>query len=194
MAFEQDNTAAQPTSQPPSSRPVDSTKKQPPKYPDNRRPNREAGSAHPQAVAAEAVAEGGFFAIYKKGQGYWTRLGTALGALLIGVLMAGFIYEQLPVLASGITRVQTIAVTGAFLGVYCLVIFWITNKPRNVDFLIATDSEMKKVNWTSRKELIGSTKVVIIFMVLVASILFIIDIVFGYFFKLIKVLEAGPFG
>ena len=42
------------------------------------------------------------------------------------------------------------------------------NKPANVDFLIATDSEMKKVNWTSRKELIGSTKVVILFMFLIA--------------------------
>ena len=44
------------------------------------------------------------------------------------------------------------------------------NKPTNVDFLIATDSEMKKVNWTSRKELIGSTKVVIIFMFLIARV------------------------
>jgi hypothetical protein len=26
----------------------------------------------------------GFFAIYKKGQGYWTRMGTARGALLLG--------------------------------------------------------------------------------------------------------------
>src|SRR3712207_7866772 len=42
------------------------------------------------------------------------------------------------------------------------------NKPANVDFLIATDSEMKKVNWTSRRELIGSTKVVIVFMFLIA--------------------------
>ena len=44
------------------------------------------------------------------------------------------------------------------------------NKPTNVDFLIATDSEMKKVNWTSRKELIGSTKVVIVFMFLIAVV------------------------
>ena len=48
------------------------------------------------------------------------------------------------------------------------------NKPSNVDFLIATDSEMKKVNWTSRKELIGSTKVVIIFMFLIALFLFVV--------------------
>jgi preprotein translocase SecE subunit len=62
-----------------------------------------------------------------------------------------------------------------------------------VDFLIATDSEMKKVNWTTRKELIGSTKVVIFFVLLIAALLFTLDLVFGYFFQLIKVLEFGPF-
>jgi preprotein translocase SecE subunit len=67
------------------------------------------------------------------------------------------------------------------------------NKPGNADFLIATDSEMKKVNWTTRKELIGSTKVVIFFMVLIAALLFALDVLFGYFFHIIKVLEFGPF-
>jgi preprotein translocase SecE subunit len=53
---------------------------------------------------------------------------------------------------------------------------------------------MKKVNWTSKKELIGSTKVVIIFMLLIAFLLFGFDVVFGYFFHLIGVLQTGPFG
>ena len=53
------------------------------------------------------------------------------------------------------------------------------NKPKNVDFLVATDSEMKKVNWTSRKELIGSTEIVIIFMFLIAFFLFAVDWIFG---------------
>jgi preprotein translocase SecE subunit len=43
---------------------------------------------------------------------------------------------------------------------------------------------MKKVNWTSRKELIGSTKVVIVFMFLIAIFLFTVDILFSYFFYL----------
>src|SRR2546421_8273072 len=38
---------------------------------------------------------GGFFTIYKKGQGYWTRMGTALGAAIISVLCAEFIYTQM---------------------------------------------------------------------------------------------------
>jgi preprotein translocase SecE subunit len=63
------------------------------------------------------------------------------------------------------------------------------NKPANVDFLIATDSEMKKVNWTSRRELIGSTKVVIIFMFAIAAILFVLDLLFNTLFYAIRVLE-----
>ena len=54
-----------------------------------------------------------------------------------------------------------------------LLTWWLMNKATNVDFLIATDSEMKKVNWTSKQELIGSTKVVIVFMFVTAIFLFV---------------------
>jgi len=73
-----------------------------------------------------------------------------------------------------------------------LLSWYLMNKPSNADFLIATDSEMKKVNWTSRKELIGSTKVVILFMFLIAILLFVIDILFGYLFYGITVLKSPP--
>jgi len=68
------------------------------------------------------------------------------------------------------------------------------NKPKNVDFLIATDSEMKKVNWTTRKELIGSTQIVILFMFLIAMFLFAFDVVFQYLFWLLNILKSPPFG
>ena len=81
-----------------------------------------------------------------------------------------------------------------FLAGYSLLAFWLMNKPENVEFLIATDSEMKKVNWTSRRDLIASTKIVIIFMFSVAIFLFVVDILFHYLFHFIGVLKAGPFG
>jgi len=161
---------------------------------------------------------GGFFTIYKSGQGYWTRMGTAAAALLLAVLTVGFLYQQLPVAltpaftpsnidtmsipvrqqalthATVLARNTTMAICAAFLIGFALLVFFLMNKPTNADFMIATDSEMKKVNWTSRKELIGSTKVVIGFMFLIAFLLFGLDVVFGYFFKLITVLKAGPFG
>src|SRR5690348_2583928 len=39
---------------------------------------------------------GGFFHIYKSGQGYWTRMGTAGGAALIILLVGQFFYTYLP--------------------------------------------------------------------------------------------------
>jgi preprotein translocase SecE subunit len=58
------------------------------------------------------------------------------------------------------------------------------------DFLIATDAEMKKVNWTTYKQVRGSTIVVIVAFFLIAGILFVIDLGFSNFFKAINVLET----
>ena len=151
---------------------------------------------------SRAASGPGFFTIYKKGQGYWTRMGTAAGALLIAGLTAYNIYVYLPVLIhfdtspEGQARAKQIAMASAagFFVAFAALAWRLMNKPGNVDFLIATDSEMKKVNWTSRKDLIGSTKVVIVFMFLIALFLFAIDIAFSYFFYLIGVLKHSPFG
>jgi preprotein translocase SecE subunit len=144
----------------------------------------------------------GFFNIYKKGQGYWTRMGTAAGALLLGGLTAYNIAHYLPDVINlgsdqaAANREHRIAlgVAAGFVVAFAVFAWRMMNKPSNVDFLIATDSEMKKVNWTSRRDLIGSTKVVIVFMFLIALILFLVDIIFSYFFYLIGVLKHSPFG
>jgi preprotein translocase SecE subunit len=159
---------------------------------------------------SEKVEGGGFFTIYKKGQGYWTRICTAGAAMLFLVFLSTFLYRYLPiwirpwVLPANPTVVQSatadatarnIAIgTCAGIGLLFILFAWrLMNKPDNADFLIATDSEMKKVNWTSQKELVGSTKVVIFFMLIIATVLFLIDVIFGYFFWLITVLKARPF-
>src|SRR5215217_6398252 len=86
---------------------------------------------------------GGFFHIYKKGQGYWTRMGTAAGALLIAGLTTQFLWLQTPVLANSFgatpdaARSITIGVCAAFLIGFALLTFWLMNKPANADFLIA---------------------------------------------------------
>ncbi|HEV2296517.1 MAG TPA: preprotein translocase subunit SecE [Tepidisphaeraceae bacterium] len=174
------------------------------------RPQRSGGGGG-AGPTRSAVGDAGFFKIYKKGQGYWTRMGTALAAGLIIALTSWFFYQQLPpwltplftpenattaqsIAARTTARNVTMAICAAMLIGFSLLAWRLMNKPSNADFLIATDGEMKKVNWTSRRELIGSTKVVIFFMFLIAFILFGIDIIFGYFFHLINVLDTGPFG
>ena len=84
-------------------------------------------------------------------------------------------------------------ITGSFVLLSAGFAWYYLNKPKVVDFFIATESEMKKVNWTSRREIIGSTKVVIIFMFLIAFFLFFVDLFFAYLFYLIKVLHKAPF-
>ena len=135
----------------------------------------------------------GYFTIYKKGQGYWTRMGTAIGAGLLGLMISFELYNQIqPFLHGSARRDRGIAlgVAFAFLAIYSGFCFWFINKPTTAEFLIATDSEMKKVNWTTRAELIGSTKIVILFMFLIALYLFLCDLLFGGFFHLVGVLKT----
>jgi preprotein translocase subunit SecE len=73
-----------------------------------------------------------------------------------------------------------------------VLLYWVACVHRkSCDFLIATDGEMKKVNWTSRRELISSTKVVIVVTVLMALLLFFVDWAFMRFFRAIGVLYGG---
>jgi preprotein translocase SecE subunit len=133
----------------------------------------------------------GYFSIYKKGQGYWTRMGTVAGVVLIGALTADFLWNQRVNL--GLQERGGYILVGVFSIIYAILGFHLVNRPSNVDFLIATDSEMKKVNWTSKKDLIGSTRVVILFMFVVAVVLFVYDLFFHTIFYLMGVLKTAPF-
>lgn len=71
-----------------------------------------------------------------------------------------------------------------------ILIYWfVGRKPESVDFLIATDGEMKKVNWSTRKEIVGSTWVVIAASVLIAAFLFATDFLLSEFMYRIGVIE-----
>jgi preprotein translocase subunit SecE len=166
----------------------------------------EAESPRNERPAASTVADtGGYFHIYKKGQGYWTRMGTVAGVGLIGLLTGDFLYTQaerwllLPSIAKYMDNIHLQDPRGAYLlvalfaAIYAAVAFHVMNKPTYADFLIATDSEMKKVNWTTQKELLGSTKIVIGFVFVMALVLFLYDLFFQLIFYLLGVLKTPPF-
>ncbi|MFI4872571.1 MAG: preprotein translocase subunit SecE [Phycisphaerales bacterium JB061] len=97
--------------------------------------------------------------------------------------------------AIGIPAFEVIYVQAAIAGTIMLigavlVFYFVGTKRRTVDFLIATDGEMKKVNWSTRKEVQGSTVVVVIASMLLAMTIFVVDYGFGAFFKLIGVLQG----
>lgn len=71
------------------------------------------------------------------------------------------------------------------------LIYWVTGVRHNTnEFFIAVDNEMKKVNWSTRREIIGSTWVVVTVCVTLTAILFGIDLAFGTFFRAIGILKA----
>ncbi len=124
----------------------------------------------------------GFFDIYKRGQGKYTRIATFVGVMVIGVIGAWALSNKLhayEATSSPYIRFGVPAVLVVGLGI---LMFWIVNRPASADFMIATESEMKKVSWSSRKEILGSTKVVIVTTFIMAGVLFGVDVLFAKLF------------
>jgi preprotein translocase subunit SecE len=114
--------------------------------------------------------------IYKNGQGKYTRLGTAAGGALIAAIGCLQLYRTLE--AADISLwVETMVPVAIFLAV-SMVTFWLVNKPNVADFMIASEGEMKKVNWSSKQEIVVSTVVVISVVIIFAVLLGAADFIF----------------
>ena len=114
--------------------------------------------------------------IYKRGQGKYTRLGTAAGGALIAAIGCLQLYRTLE--AADISLwVETMVPVAIFLAVSVLT-FWLVNKSNVADFMIASEGEMKKVNWSSRQEIVVSTVVVISVVIIFAVLLGAADFIF----------------
>lgn len=130
------------------------------------RPVEMVAASDPSMARAVAPATGGA-----------TISGAVIGAVSIPL------FEPLYLQAAGVT---VLMLAGA------AVTYWYTGvRPRTVEFLIATDGEMKKVNWSTRKDIIASTWVVILWAVLLAAGLFLVDLLFSLFFRAVGVLQTG---
>ncbi len=136
---------------------------------------------------------GHWFTMYKPTQGYWTRVCTAgaIGSLVLWG--AHWLNSRLEVFAntqSGL--IIQIGATVAWIVAFALLLYWIVGKKqRTVDFFIAVEGEVKKVNWSSRQEVIGATKVVMLFVFLMSVMLGLVDLGFMTFFSAIGVLQRG---
>lgn len=137
---------------------------------------------------------GGFLTTYKPGQGRYTRLGTAAAGGVLALAGANYLYDKLSVMRdldlawtlwvqAGVP-VLAMALTG-------LLIYWLVGRHQKVcDFMISTEGEMKKVSWSTKREVIGSTKVVITLVAMLAVMLFVVDATFAMFFNSIHVLKV----
>ena len=130
---------------------------------------------------------------YKVGQGYWTRMMSAVAGGVLVAYAALWFWGQLSQLnVKGEIIYYQGAVAGAILLLGGMLVYWLTYlSPKSGEFLIATEGEMRKVNWSSRREIMGSTWVVIAIAVLIAFVLFTVDILLSKFFQMINVLHSA---
>ena len=134
---------------------------------------------------------------YKKGQGYYTRMGTALSAALLSALGCWALQQKLSGLGTG--NIVTVnaktwiqyGVPAVIFLILCWCIYKLLNKPKYADFMIATEGEMKKVSWSTRKEIVTSTKVVIVTVIIMAILLAVVDVLFAKLFTVLGILKLA---
>ncbi|MBN1817650.1 MAG: preprotein translocase subunit SecE [Sedimentisphaerales bacterium] len=117
------------------------------------------------------------FKIYKRGQGHHTRLWSAI--ILFAVVAVGCYRLHQELAALGNPWIQNFVPAG-LAAAAALAISWVSNRPNVADFLIASEGEIKKVSWSSRKEIVASTTVVIIVVIFFGIMLTAADTVFAW--------------
>ncbi len=132
------------------------------------------------------------FGIYKPGQGYWTRVMSAIGIGMLGLSGANWAWREL---AAVNTSFEVLYLQASIAGVIvvgtAIMAYWLVGLNRRTnEFFIATEGEMRKVAWPPKKELTGSTWVVIGVSIIIAAILFVSDIVFSSIFRWLDVLKT----
>ncbi|MDX2146033.1 MAG: preprotein translocase subunit SecE [Planctomycetota bacterium] len=96
--------------------------------------------------------------------------------------------------AQGTPIVEPLVLQGAVASVVAIIgvtiTYWLVGRRRtSVNFFVDTDGEMRKVNWSTRREVIGATIVVIVATFLIAGFLGVIDGGLSQFFKIVGVLQ-----
>lgn len=119
--------------------------------------------------------------IYKPGQGKYTRLCTGFSVATIVGFGCYRLYQMLEAADVNLWP-RTIVPVVIFVALAALT-YWLLNKPSVADFLIASEGELKKVNWSSRKEVAVSTLIVIIVVFAMAALLGVTDVVFSMVFR-----------
>ncbi len=159
--------------------------------------------------------EQGWFSMtpYKRLQGQRVRRGTIMGILLLagagiftliehGTLPHAAWKVSIPFTDSAIVLLPDVQITLPLLLGFAA--FWVAyrvvNFPIFADFLIATEAELNKVSWTSRKRLIQDTIVVLVTVLLLTIFLFVVDQIWAFVLHKVGVVQlpqvtggaAGP--
>jgi preprotein translocase subunit SecE len=125
--------------------------------------------------------------IYKRSQGRIARQVT-FAALMLVVALAAW---RLSVFGSTRNHVLQYAVPGVLVVMGTWLAFRVVNLPAFADFLIAVEAEMNKVSWPTRTELVRSSTVVILLILILAAVLFGYDIFWRTLLSLLQVIRSG---
>ncbi len=131
--------------------------------------------------------------LYKPMQGWYARVYTGLGLGLIAAAGGYRIHES----SNEYSQYWHFGLTAGYAIVLGWLIFRMVQFPPFAEFLIATEAEMNKVSWTTKDELIRSTTVVLMTVVLMAVFLFVVDRLWTLILQMIGVLQfhgGGGFG
>lgn len=154
------------------------------------------------------VQDQGWFSVasYKRNQGTRVRRATLLGVvLLIGCGIYTLVsHRTLQTTASWtipipytegwvIPVLPNVGLTLPLLltGLALWLSWRVVNYPVFADFLIATEAEMNKVSWTSRKRLVQDTIVVLMTVLLLTVFLFVVDMAWAWGLTKIGVLQQA---
>ena len=121
------------------------------------------------------------FEIYKKGQGTTARWIAAVGMGALAAFGTFELYDSLSAVTGSLFGVPwgTLVSIVVFLTAVVLIA-WLINLPKFVDYLIMSEIELRKVSWPTREELKRQTTVVIIALVAFSIVLYIADLIFSY--------------
>jgi len=132
-----------------------------------------------------------FFEKYKWGQGKDTRLYSAIAAGVLAGIGCWRLYDKLQASLDSTQTLSlwlTVTVPLGLFAISVALLYWLVNRPTVADFLISAEGELKKVSFSSRREIAVSTFVVIIVVVGMAVLLgtadFVFDLVFTYGLKI----------
>jgi len=126
------------------------------------------------------------FGIYKSNQGRMVRQFTFFAVAVLSAF--GCITLANGPLMQSVKSVQ-VGVPTALWVFCCWIAFRIVNFPRFADFLVSVESELEKVSWPSRQEVLQATIVVLCTMFSLGLFLFLTDLVWTWLFSVIGFTE-----
>lgn len=126
------------------------------------------------------------FGVYKPNQGRLVRQFTFFGVAILAAF--GCITLANGPLGVSAKPVQ-VGVPLAVWAVSCWIAYRAVNIPRFADFLISVESELEKVTWPLRQEVIQATVVVLVTMFFLGAFLFVVDLVWQQLFSLVGFVE-----